>query len=147
MNETSACVVTVWPEGTEFHTDDAVVAEVDWRFIEDEFRADMDLHGRSRETVGIFIQGEQGIETEVLVNEGREGKFLLSSIEAVYVYQHIEAGTLLGVWHTHPHGQRNPSEADWAGHPAGVPMYIVSVESSDTFMVMKYTRTTEGQED
>lgn len=132
------CVVTSWDEGIEFHTDDPIAAQADWVHIEDQFRTAMDLLGRHHEVVGAFLDGGQGMMTYVLGNRGAAGKFILPAEDARFVAQAIEDGDLLGLWHTHPLGHRYPSPADWSGHPRGIPMYIVSVESDTEFMVLRF---------
>lgn len=135
------CVLTMGKDFLEYHSDDPVVAEANWNHIHYMSHLNVELFGRNVETVGMFTVMPNtlgSVITEVLRNVGPAGKFALSDGDAAQVYQCIEDGTLLGLWHTHPHGHRLPSAEDWAGHPHGVPMYIVSMEMDGELMVLRY---------
>lgn len=137
---TGTCVLTTWEDGTEYHSDDPTTAEVDWRKIEAEARQVMELYGRHREVCGAFVQnGVAGVATVVLENVSeQDGQFMLGRRDTIWLYEQMEAGLLQGLWHTHPNGRRTPSEADWSGLPHGVPMYIISIESSTGMLVVRF---------
>lgn len=66
------------------------------------------------------------------------GKFALTTDDAWALWMCLDADELGGVWHSHPLGHREPSEADWVGHPRGVPLYIVVLLNSYETEVLRY---------
>lgn len=59
------------------------------------------------------------------------GRFAYSHDDAMRVFELLDAGNLLGLWHSHPDGNTQPSRQDWDGHPRGVPMFIVALDQDD----------------
>jgi proteasome lid subunit RPN8/RPN11 len=54
----------------------------------------------------------------------RPGIFIMDEAELIAVYE--EHGEIDGVWHTHPSGDENPSQADLDAHPPGKMMFIAT---------------------
>jgi proteasome lid subunit RPN8/RPN11 len=74
--------------------------------------------------------------------DGSTGEFMFSDDATMNIYGLMEVGACMGIWHTHPNGDPNPSATDWIGHPRGeVPMYIVALDhgSPKKAMVVRYT--------
>lgn len=76
---------------------------------------------------------------------GDEGEFMFSMDDSIKVFNLIETGDCLGIWHTHPNGNPNPSESDWLGHPrnVNVPMFIVALSLEMVYQasVVRYEET------
>jgi proteasome lid subunit RPN8/RPN11 len=138
------CVMTITDRYTEQHCEDSTLAEADVRSILAEVDSVTALFGRQAEACGYFMKceaEEDGVHTFNLenVNAMEAGRFALHDDDCLLLAELIEQQMLLGLWHSHPNGQRRPSAEDWSGHPHGVPMYIVSVEGEDTYLIMRFT--------
>ena len=69
------------------------------------------------------------INTIQVANVAEEtGEFAFDDATIAKVYELWDADDLLGIWHSHPRGMREPSILDWEGHPRGVPMFIVVLD-------------------
>ena len=113
-----------------------------WEELNHRAHAARRMHGKHAEIAGVFYQCKRwglheeqtfDLHTRVLyTGSGRSGRFHFSDVEVQWIYELLDAGLLLGIWHSHPAGHREPSEADWSGHPRGVPMYIICLEGNKT---------------
>jgi proteasome lid subunit RPN8/RPN11 len=135
--------MTITENYTQQHYDDLVIGRADIRSILTEIGSVTAMFGRQAEACGYFMtcEVEDEIHTFALenVNAMESGKFALHDDDCLLMAELIEQRMLLGLWHSHPNGRREPSPEDWAGHPHGVPMYIVSCESVGEYMIMRYT--------
>lgn len=97
------------------------LAWLDWSDAIDAAREAMRF-GQDIEVCGYITAGR----VVLCENQSAEhGRFALSDDDCMLVYDALENGVLDGVWHSHPHGETEPSSHDWEGHPQGVPMYIL----------------------
>jgi proteasome lid subunit RPN8/RPN11 len=132
-------VYTEHDDGSRTESADPVARKANWDLIRMHIQGMSELYGRSHECVGVFARNGDRQFTEYLVNESEaRGHFTLSDDDAMTIYQYIEDGLLLGVWHTHPNGKVVPSQEDWTGHPRGVPMYIIAVNPGYRLTVTRH---------
>lgn len=113
--------------------------EPDWSEAITAAREAERLHGTSWEACGFVYRDSFGIHIKVLENVATEpGKFDFSAEDCFDVYEWLAEGGLIGIWHSHPGGQRVPSQRDWDNHPRGCGMYLVVLESDHEAMVVRY---------
>lgn len=96
--------------------------------------------GDEAEACGLVLAGNDG-RTRVVVRDNvsdQPGTFRFSVEECFNVAKAMESGSVLGVWHSHPAGHREPSAEDWMGQPFSVDMYIVVLEP-DQALVLRFT--------
>ena len=78
-----------------------------------------------------------------VTNVATDGEFAFPDDDVYAAYDLMESGYCLGLWHSHPNGDPNPSATDWAGHPRNpnVPMFIVALDQDLPHMasVVRYT--------
>lgn len=78
------------------------------------------------------------------VAEDDDEEFSFSSEDTHIVYELLENGDCLGIWHSHPSGYALPSITDWIGHPRdpNLDMYIIAPTKGrkhDVVYIYRYT--------
>lgn len=113
--------------------------EPDWSQAIDAAREAERMQGTDWEACGIIFRDSFGVKIKVLENIAKgPGEFDISAEDCFDVYEWLAEGGLVGIWHSHPNGHRQPSQRDWDNHPQGVAMYIVVLESDEEAMVLRY---------
>lgn len=73
------------------------------------------------------------------------GEFMFPPEFASAVYDLLDKGDCLGIWHSHPNGKPEPSITDWIGHPRdpACDMYIVVPIQGRKHKIVSIYRYTE----
>lgn len=104
---------------------------IDWAPAKQAARDAVERDGLKAEACGIVVSGRVLLHTNVARETGR---FAFSDEDSVATYDALEAGTLDGIWHSHPLGHMDPSPHDWDGHPHGIAMYIVMLVGKSEYV-------------
>lgn len=92
-----------------------------------------------REACGYVTSDSHATSMVIVPNVNAEpGRFAFSNDVVWDVYNHIEAQSLGGLWHSHPMGHTQPSDEDWAGQPRDVPLYLVVLLDDNVCEVWHY---------
>jgi proteasome lid subunit RPN8/RPN11 len=149
-------VVVVWHEDDGFiHVDPNTNAheEAAWRHAISEAWDAIDYHGPFAEVCGYIERVKTdapwiSMRVVSVVNTllmDADGEFAFTDEDTMRVYDLMEKGDCLGIWHSHPSGGPHPSDTDWLGHPRdpNVPMFILALDQDHprTASVTRYEET------
>ena len=127
-------VVATWTEGKGVDVEDGdwwidVMTTLIHRSLDAKLK-----FGDEAEACGYIVQGGGHEYVRHCANLFAEepGRFGIGVEDTKEIYGLLEDGCLAGVWHSHPDGSHRPSDDDLAGHPKGVPMYILVLDNLDS---------------
>lgn len=143
VGSVSAMTSTVFVQEGEYQESFSSQIEPDWDVAIAVARHAIRTEGDEAEVCGYIVMDSMNgaLMPRIIVVDNiaeKPGRFDMSAEDCFEVYEAMAEGCLVGVWHSHPNGSRQPSKRDWDNHPHGVDMYIVCIESPSSAMVLRY---------